>query len=295
MSVQIRAFTKEDLSTIIDLLNERNRESYEFIPFTEERIHSWLQEGRLKILVAERNGDFLGSAAYNDGHWGEEVEWLIVSEILNRKVIGNTLVEEIEKYVKNKTIFVAIDAGSPKANEWMERGYKTEGGLYHMIAKLDGIKPLPKVPEGIVIRGLLPREEKELIEAVNAGFGWERLKQDAFQKWKDDFPDFSEEWVHVAESDGRIVSAVVAKQDMNHDKFFGGKRGYLGPAATVPEYRGKNLASALTVRTMNFLFEKGMNATVLYTSEQNAASVALLEKIGFKIAHHWKFMRKAMP
>jgi RimJ/RimL family protein N-acetyltransferase len=46
---------------------------------------------------------------------------------------------------------------------------------------------------------------------------------------------------------------------------------------------------------MNFLFEKGMNSAALYTSEQNVASVTLLQKIGFKIGHHWKFMRKNLP
>jgi RimJ/RimL family protein N-acetyltransferase len=43
---------------------------------------------------------------------------------------------------------------------------------------------------------------------------------------------------------------------------------------------------------MNFLFEKGMNSVALYASEQNAASMSLLQRIGFRINHHWKFMRK---
>ena len=45
---------------------------------------------------------------------------------------------------------------------------------------------------------------------------------------------------------------------------------------------------------MNFLYEKGMTSVVLYTSEQNVASVALLQRLGFRIGHNWKFMRKVL-
>ena len=96
----------------------------------------------------------------------------------------------------------------------------------------------------------------------------------------------------MAESEGRILSVVVAWPAVKFNQFFGAKRGYLGPAATVPEYRSKSLASALTVRAMNFLCEKGMNTVVLHTSEQNVPSVTLLKKIGFEVGHHIKFLRK---
>ncbi len=292
MTVQIRSFTDEDMSSLVKLLNETNRESYEFIPFDEEKLRSQIREWNLKILVAEEKGGIIGSVAYNNGHWGEEIEWLAVSENSNRKLVEKVMVREIEKHVKGETVFTVVDAGSPKIKEWAERGYKPEGGLYHMVAKLDGLKPLPKVPEDVIIRSLKPGEEKEFVEAVNAGFGWERVKLGIIQKRKSECPSFSEEWIHLAELDSKIVSVVVSRPDVKYNKFFSGKRGYLGPAATLPEHRGKNLASALTRRAMNFLFEKGMDSAALYTTEQNIPSVTLLRKLGFKIGHHWKFMRK---
>lgn len=291
MTVQIRSFNDKDLASIVDLLNKTRRESYEFIPFDEEKLRFQIRERNLRILVAEK-GRILGSVAYNNGHWGEEIEWLAVSESPNRKRLENLLVKEIEKHVKGEKVFTVTDAESPKINDWTKRGYKPKGGLYHMVARLDGLKPLPKVPEGIIIRGLKPEEENDFVEAVNAGFGRERLKQDAIQRCKSECPPFSEEWIHIAEIDSKIVSVVVSRPDTKYNKFFGGKRGYLGPAATLSEYRGKNLASALTCRAMNFLFEKGMNFVALYTSEQNTPSVTLLRKLGFKIGYHWKFMRK---
>jgi len=294
MPIHVRNFTDKDLPILVDLLNETYKNAYEFVPYSEEKIRFWIRERKLKILVAAKNGEVLGSVAYNDGHWGEEIEWLAASEIPNRKTIENELVKEVEKYVKGKTVFAVIDAGSPKINEWIERGYKIEGGLYHLVARLDGLKHLPKVPKSIILRSLKPEEEKVFVEAVNAGFGWERIKQDLVQKWKSESSCFSEEWIHVAESNNRIVSVVVSRLDVEYNKFFSGKRGYLGPAVTLPEYRGKNLASALTLRAMNFLFEKGINSVALYTSEQNIPSITLLQKLDFIVEHRWKFMRKSL-
>jgi ribosomal protein S18 acetylase RimI-like enzyme len=267
MVIKIRAFAVGDMANVIGSLNEKNLESYEFISMTEERINAWIREGRLKILVAELHGQFVGSAAYNDGHWGEEIRWLVVTDIRDRKALENTLVKEVEKYVKNEKIFASVDAESPEINYWIERGYRSEGGLYHMVADLDGGRPVPKVPAGIILRSLVQGEEEEFVSVVNAGFGWERLSRDDIQKWKIDTPDFNEDWIHVAAFNDRFVSVVVAKRDFDYNRFFRGNRGYLGPAATLPEYRGKNLASALARRAMNFLFNKGMNSVALYTSE----------------------------
>ena len=95
----------------------------------------------------------------------------------------------------------------------------------------------------------------------------------------------------MAELNNKIVSVVASRLDIEYNEFFGGKRGYIGPATTLSEHRSKHLASVLTCRTMNFLFEKGMNSVALYTSEQNIPSLTLLRKLGFKVGHHWKFMR----
>jgi len=294
MPIQIRNFIDKDLPILVNLLNEKYRGSYEFVPYSEERLRSWIKERKLKILMATGNSEVFGSVAYSDGHWGEEIEWLAASESSNRKMIENELVREAERCVKGTTIFTTVDAESPRINDWIELGYKPEGGLYHMVARLNGLKPLPNVPENIILRSLRPEEEKEFVDAVNVGYGGERLKLGVIQKWKSENPPFSEEWIHIAEVDKKIVSAVVSRLDVEYNKFFSGKRGYLGPAATLPEYRGKNLASALTRRAMNFLFEKGMNSVALYTSEQNIPSVTLLQKLSFRVGHHWKFMRKSL-
>jgi ribosomal protein S18 acetylase RimI-like enzyme len=292
MTIRIRSFNSKDTPILVKLLNEKYKGSYEFVPYTEDGLLSRIKEDNLTVLVAEEDGEVLGSAAYADGHWGEEIEWLAISKVPNQKFVKDALVSEIEKQVKGETVFTVVDAESQEMEEWIERGYRAEGGLYHMIARLEGLKPLPKIPEGTILRSLKPNEEERFVEAVNAGFGSERVTMGSIGRWKSEFPPFNEEWIHVAEFGNKIVSVVVSRPDTKYNNFFNGKRGYLGPAATLLEHRGKNLASALTCRAMNFLYEKGMDSVALYTSEEKIPSITLLQKLGFNVGYHWKFMRK---
>jgi ribosomal protein S18 acetylase RimI-like enzyme len=161
-----------------------------------------------------------------------------------------------------------------------------------MSARLDGLKPAPTVAGGIGLRSLRVGEEEKLVEIMNDGFGWRRLDLRVIEGWRVEDPPFSEDWVQVAEADGRIVSAVVARPDTDYNKYLHLRRGYLGPAATLPDFRNKQLASALTGQAMNFLFEKGMNSARLGTSEQNFSSITLLRSLGFQVDNVRKILRK---
>jgi len=281
----------DELPELAELLNAVYRGSYEFVPFTGERLRSMVEERKLEVLVAEGGGVILGCVVYGKGPWGLEIRWLAVSEGEFQKTVENALVEEVEKRAGGE-VSAVVDAESPMMGFWVSRGYRAEGGLYHMVARLEGVKPLPKVPNAAVIRSLRPEEEKQLVETVNLAYGRERLKEGAIARWKTQNPPFNEDWIHVAEMGGKIVSAVVSRPDTEYNEFFKARRGYLGPAATLPEFRGKNLASALTCRAMNFLYEMGMDTVALHTFEQNIPSLTLLKKLGFEIRHNQKFMRK---
>ena len=293
MIAQIRNFEESDLPFLLELLKEPDSEQrLLYMHYGNGNFSSWLKERSIKVLIAENNNGIIGSAAYNDGFWGEEIEWLVTCGTPDRKLVENMLIREAEKYVKRDTVFTSVNAGSSRVEEWVQRGYCPNGGLYYMITKLSRFKSIPKIPEGVLLRCLKPEEENEFVQVVNAGFGWERVKLGDIEKWKAESPPFDEEWIYVAESDGKLVSVVVAKPDIGYNRFFNANRGYLGPAATLPEYRGKNLASALTVHAMNSLFKRGMDSVCLFTNEANAFSIKLLQKIGFQIGFHWRFMLK---
>ena len=161
-----------------------------------------------------------------------------------------------------------------------------------MTAKLDCLRPVSLVPEGYLLRNLASDEENALIKAVNTAFARERIKKGVIEQWKREGKILDETWIHVADLKGKIVSVVVARSDIEYNTHFGAKRGYLGPAATLPSHTRKGLATALARRAMNFLFNKGMDSVALYISETNVASLSMFKKLGFKVKHKWKFLHK---
>lgn len=295
MTIQISELTNKHLPIAVGLLNEEYRNSHEFIPFDEERILSQIRQRGLKVLVAEENGDVLGligTHTHAEEHSEEHVSWLTACEEHNQRTVEDMLVNEMEKNVKGTTISVTVDEGSPRINDWINRGYALYPGFQQMSATLDGLKPIPELAEGAKLRSLRANEEEKLVTVINAGFGWQRLKLGVLETWKPEDPPFSEEWVQIAEIGERIVSVVVAKPDTDYVKYLHLKRGYLGPAATLPEFRNKHLGSTLTARAMNFLFEKEMDSVRLGTSEQNVSSIALLRSLGFQVDIVRKILRK---
>ncbi len=295
MSLQIRSFEAQDLSALVKLLNESRQGSYEFIPLTEEEVSGRILQGKSSVLVVEKGGEIVGSVSYNDGYWGEEIRWLCVRGGPDQKLVEDALVKKAAELVRKGTVSISVDAGSPRTNEWIDRGYAPNGGLYQMSAKLDRPRILPTLLEGFRIGSMKLGEEPEVVATVNAVFGWDRLKPDFVEKGKADSLPFNEEWVHVAYHGNKVVSVVVAWPAVKFNAYFGAERGYLGPAATLTDFRAKKLASALTVRAMNFLFGKGFDQVILHTSELNVPSVTLLRNLRFEVMHHIEFLKKSVP
>ena len=293
MTIQISEFADKHLPFVVRLLNEEYRSAYEFIPFDEERVLSQIRRRHLKVLVAEENGVILGLiGSHTHEHTEEDITWLASSKEHDYVTIENLLVSEVEKRAKGDSVSTMIDEGSPRIKNWINRGYILQPGYQRMSAKLDSSRPIPNISKGIELRSLRPNEEETLVTVINAGFRQQRLERGDLETWKREDPPFNEEWVQVAQVDERLVSAVVAKPDTDSIRYLHLNRGYLGPAATLPEFRNKHLASALTARAMNFLFEKGMNSVRLGTSEQNVSSIALLKSLGFRVDNVRKILMK---
>lgn len=293
MAIQILEFADAHLPAIVRLLNEEYSGSFEFIPYGEERVLSQIRRRGLRILVAEENGNLQGLVGTHLEERGEEnVSWLAVRQGPDRRIIEDKLLSEAEKNAKSDTITTTVDEGSPKIKDWISRGYTLSPGWLRMSARLEGLKKISKVDESFKFRSLRFGEEEKLVEVMNVGFGWKRLERWVLEEWKSMDPPFSEDWVQVAEIDEKIVSTVVARPDTEYSKYLHLKRGYLGPATTLPEFRNKGLASALTAQAMNLLFKKGMTSVRLGTSEQNASSITLLRNLGFRVDIVRKILRK---
>jgi len=292
MDESIREAAEKDLPEVVSLLNKYYECSYEFAPYTEESLRQFIREKNAFVLVAEGRQGISGIIAYFSHPRGTRIELLAVDAEKAQKDTADLLVREVELSTNADMIFTSVDAAGQEIDAWKRRGYTQENVWCHMIAQLKAVAPIPPSRCSAILRSLRKDEEAEMVEMANKSFGFQRLSLGCTKRWKEEHPGFSEEWIHVAEVGGKIVSIIVSLPDEEYNESFGSRRGYLGPAATLPGFTGMGLATALTRRAMNFLIEKGMDSVNLYTSETNNASIKLLQRSGFKMVSRWIEMSK---
>jgi len=290
--VEIRPYREGDLPQLAGIWNEARRGSHEFIPHTEERLKEELKGACCVLVAVGEDGEPLGFSLLAREWYGEEIR-LYARPGPNREEIERRLLAAIEEEAETGELVTLVSAEDRMRLEFFEaEGYKPESSLYQMIIELSGHWTSPQVPSGYLLRSLRPDEEEALIRVVNTAYQGERLRPGVLERWQEEDPAFKPEWVQVAEHQGRLVAAVVARTDREFNLHYKAKRGYMGPAATLPEHRGRGLNKALTVRALDLLREQGLERACLYTWSGNAAALRVLRSLGFQVGHEWKILEK---
>jgi len=290
--MRLQPYRKRILPKVVSLLNEVEAGSYEFIPYTEKGLQAELK-GANSVLLATDDRDRIAGLAYLGRQWyGETIE-LRARPGAGQWEAADLLLSALEPRAQTDELSTSVD---PSGREWLafylERGYRAESSLYQMIADLDRQRRPERLPAGCIIGGLEADEEEALIQLANTAYAGERLRPGILAQWQAEDPNFSTDWVQVARCDGQLVGTVVARSDREYNEYFHANRGYLGPAATLPSYRGKGLGEALTARAMNFLRERGMRTVCLHTWERNQPAVRLTTNLGFRVVHEWRILNK---
>jgi ribosomal protein S18 acetylase RimI-like enzyme len=290
-NLKLRPYQKADLPKLVGLFNETYRGSYEFIPYTEEKLRAELKEASSILVGADEQGRIRGLGLLRQEWHGEEIQLCAQP---GQQKIEEQLLSAIESQAQSSEITTVVDSEDRERIEFFNaRGYKPDGSLYQMVAELDQPRLVP-VPQGYLLRSLKSNEEEELIEVVNTAYEGERLRPGALARWHSEDPAFSAAWVQVAEFEGKLVAAVVARSDHDFNQHYHAKRGYLGPAATLPAHQGKGLGKALTAQAMNFLREHGLERASLYTWSGNVAALKVLKSLGFRVSHEWQILTKSI-
>uniref|UniRef100_A0A7C3ERP9 GNAT family N-acetyltransferase n=1 Tax=Candidatus Methanomethylicus mesodigestus TaxID=1867258 RepID=A0A7C3ERP9_9CREN len=289
--ITVRHLAPADVPSVVGIINAQYDGSYEEVPFTAGSFSKYVMGRKTIVLVAEDNGRIVGAIVYVVWPWGNCIDMLAAIQTAENQEIEDLLVRELEQSVRAGSIYTNVEEGSPQIRRWELRGYYLEGGVYHLTVPLSGKREVPQPRCGAALRSLRRGEEGALVELINRSFGFKRLDMEEVRSWWE-VPGFSEEWIQVAELDERLVSATVCMLDNEYFEHFGRKRGYLGPAATLPEYRKMGLTSALTVKAMNFLAQQGMESAAMYVIDGNSESLGLAHKLGFRVAKHWVHMNK---
>jgi len=293
--MKLRPYYENDVPEIVSLLNETHKESYEFIPNTEETVRARLTGASSVLLTADEQDRIVGLAYLRQDWYGETVT-LCARPGSKKDEIGDLLLTTIEPENKTGGVSTSIDTlDGERFAFFAARGYEPEGSLYQMLAALERSLPLLPLPNGYMIRSLRPDEEEGLIRLANTAYDGERLRPGILARWSAEDPIFGVDLVHVAEYGGELVALVAGRSDRDYNEYYHAHRGYLGPAATLPAHRGRALGKVLTARAMRSLRERGMQTVCLHTWEGNHPAVKLTKDLGFRVGHEHRILHKTLP
>ena len=292
--MKIRISNRDDLPKVIELLNMSFSEEYP--PFDIEGLSYTLGDNSAIFVYEDDTSGITGAIVSMPSHLGREIYAIGVKEQNNKDMVEGLLVSRVEELAceKGEEKLYTLADSKKEIEKWEKSGFSENDGMYHMIAPLEIVEPIPFLKGPVVLRSLRKDEGQTLVDVVNLSFGWKRLSQNCMSSWSWFDNSFDESWVQVAEIQGKVVSAVVSMADKAFNEHFGKKRGYLGPAGTIPEFRGRNIASALTRFAMNFLIGKGMDSVSAYAWSNNKPSLAVLKSLGFKATRYHAFLSKDM-
>ena len=291
--MKLRPYGESDIPELTELVNEALRGSHEFIPRTERDIQERLA-GASCILLAADEDDRIAGLAYLRQDWYGETLTLSVRSGRSQDEVADLLVPIIEPQNKTGIVTTSIESqNQARLALFAARGYTRESSLYQLVAPLEHPLALPQVAAGYVVRSLRPDEEEAFIRLANASYQGERLRPGILARWKEGDPTFDSDLIQVAECEGQLVALVAARSDSAYNRLYGGRRGYLGPAGTMPAHRGNNLSKALTARAMNLLRERGMQTACLHTWDKNPSALAVATSLGFRVNHEFIVLHKA--
>ena len=286
--MKLQPYRESILPKVVSLANEAEASAYEFVPFGEDGLREELKGATSALLVTD-DRDQIAGLAYLSKQWYGETFTLYLRPASRRWEVGDLLLSALEPRAQTDQLGTEVEPSDHERIAFFsERGYRSESSLYQMSADLDRRRSLHGLPAGCTIGSLKAGEEEALIQLANTAYAGERLRPGILARWQERDPSFSADWVQVVRCNGQLVGAVVARSDHEYNEYYHASRGYLGPAATLPGYRGRGLSQALTARAMNFLRERGMRSVCLYTWGGNQPALKLTTNVGFRQTHEWK-------
>ena len=154
------------------------------------------------------------------------------------------------------------------ARDLLERdGYTVVRTFWEMRVTLEDEPAEPELPAGLRLRAFVPgQDERAIFDTVEAAFAehWGHAPS-AFEEWLGHSrrPDFDPSlWLLIETADGSIPAVALGSMRADH--------GWINTVATLREWRGQGLASALLRASFRAFWEQGMRTVALGVDAQNA-------------------------
>lgn len=169
---------------------------------------------------------------------------------------------------------------------------------YGFLMRRDLSEPIPDValPNGLELRPVLPDEHRRIWDADAEAFRdhWEagvRNDDDFIQFFRN--PDIDTSMWQVAWDGDEVAGSIVNTIYPEENEQVGLEVGWLDHVSVRRPWRGRGLASALIVRSLDVLKARGMAFASLGVDAENpTGALGLYERFGFRQHQQWVTFRK---
>lgn len=209
---------------------------------------------------------------------GNEVAELVVHPDHRRRGHGAALVEAVADRAKPLRIW--SHGGHPGAEALAAKlGYRKVRELLRLRRPLDGDLPEPVLPDGVTLRAFVPgRDEAAVVYVNHRAFAWhpeqsamsiEDVRQKEEQPWFDPAG-----FLLAVDGDGRLLG-------FHWTKAHTAELGEVYVVGVDPDAQGGGLGKAITLAGLAHLRAAGLTEVMLYVESDNAAALAVYDRLGF--------------
>jgi mycothiol synthase len=209
---------------------------------------------------------------------------LVVRPQARRRGVGRELLSAVSDQASETPLRIWAHGDLTAARAFAgSEGWRRVRELRKMLLPLSAPIAEPGLPDGIEVRTFRPGEDEDAWVAVNAAAFAHHPEQGRMTaddlRTREALPWFDPEGFFLAERDRRVVGShwtkVHAEQVPQHGEVY--------VVGVHPDEQGSGLGKALTLIGLRYLRDKGLDV-VLYVDGDNAAAVAVYERIGFTVA-----------
>ncbi|WP_367138784.1 mycothiol synthase [Saccharothrix sp. HUAS TT1] len=209
---------------------------------------------------------------------GNEVAELAVHPDHRRRGVGAALVGALAD--RPKPVRVWSHGGHPGAGALAARlGYREVRELLRLRRPLDADLPEPVLPDGVALRPFVPgRDEAAVVYVNHRAFAWhpeqsamsiEDVRQKEEQPWFDPAG-----FLLAVDRDERLLG-------FHWTKAHTAELGEVYVVGVDPDAQGGGLGKAITLAGLAHLRATGLTEVMLYVESDNAAALAVYERLGF--------------
>jgi GNAT superfamily N-acetyltransferase len=210
-----------------------------------------------------------------------------------RTEVENELFARIVKYLRDRgaeRISARADTRFKTRVQLLERlGFERSAYENHGMERTVRKMEEPEIPDGYRVRvAKIPEEIELLLEIFNTAFAtrerYPPLTLEYFRNSRIFEEGEDQSGIFIAERtfDGGAVGMVIGQIDRKFNEAHGAKRGGTYSLAVVPSERRKGLGIALTLKSLKWIWEKGMEKAFIGVNWSNPEAVELYKATGYK-------------